>query len=365
MALRDVVKKIRGKKGTEVRLTIIRDVGKNNKPERMIVPIIREEIKLQDSDAESELYLYKNMGKNIKIGYIKLPSFYMDYQSGKSSSGDTRLHIKKMVKQNAEILMLDLRGNPGGGLKEAINIARLFIDEEKGPILQVKAADSPAQDVSESDESTIYRGPVVVLIDKFSASASEIIAGAIKDYGRGLVLGPRSTFGKGTVQNLIGLPNELGAIKITTHLFYQPSGTSNQLYGIKPDIIIPSLTSIWDIGEQKTRYPLKWKKIKSANFKKFKLVNNNLLSILKNKSSNRISRDRDFIELSKKIKKFRKLLNNKTISLKEESKLEKQKEDVMKKGMHRKKGKVLIDLKEDLFLKEAFNITGDYYKMVK
>lgn len=363
MALRDVVKKIRGQKGTEVKLTIIRDVGKNNKTERMIVPIIREEIKLQDSDAESELYIYKTNGKKIRIGYIKLPSFYRDSKSGKSSSGDTQLHVEKMVKKNAQIIVLDLRGNPGGLLNEAIDIAGLFIDN--GPILQVKGGSAPPQVIYDNDGGTIYKGPIVVLIDKFSASASEILAGAIKDYARGLVLGPTNTFGKGTVQSYNTLPGKLGAIKVTTHIFYQPSGTSNQLYGIKPDIIIPSLSSIWDIGEHKTKYPLKWKKIKSTQFKKYKFVTDNLVSTLKKKSGNRISRDREFVELLKKIKKFKKQLSNKTISLKEESRLSQQKENVMKKGIHGKNGKTLIDIKDDIFLKEAINITGDYFKILK
>ncbi len=372
MALRDVVKKIRGPKGTEVRLTIIRDVGKDNKPERMVVPIIREEIKLQDSDAESELYTYKTNGQKIRIGYIKLPSFYRDMRSGKSSSGDTKYHVEKMVKQKSDIIVLDLRGNPGGGLNDAIEIAGLFIDNRNGPILQLKGGSSPGDESSippqviyDNDGGTIYRGPLVLLINKFSASASEILAGAIKDYGRGLVLGPTNTFGKGTVQSYNVLPGNLGAIKVTTHIFYQPSGTSNQLYGIKPDIIIPSLSSIWDIGEQKTKYPLKWKKIKSTRFTRYGFVNNKLVSALKKKSEKRINGDSDYIELLKKIKTFKKQLNNKTISLKEESKLSQQKEDVMKKGIHSKDGKNLIDLKNDLFLKEAINVTGDYYKILK
>ncbi len=363
MALRDVVKKIRGKKGTEVRLTIIREAGKDNKQERMIVPIIREEIKLQDSDAESELYTYKLNENKIRIGYIKLPSFYRDPKSGKSSSGDTQAHVEKMIKQNSDIIILDLRGNPGGLLNEAIDIAGLFIDN--GPILQVKDGRNPPQAIYDNDGGTIYNGPLVVLIDKFSASASEIFAGAIKDYGRGLVLGPTNTFGKGTVQSYNELPRKLGAIKVTTHIFYQPSGTSNQLYGIKPDIIIPSLSSIWDIGENKTKYPLKWKKIKSAQFKKYGYVNNSIVSALKMKSTKRITVDKEFVELSKKIKKYRKQLTNKTISLREEAKLEKQKETVMKKDYQRKKNKEIIDLKDDIFLKEAINVTGDYYKMLK
>ncbi len=362
MDLRDVVKKIRGKKGTEVRLTIIRETGGNNKPRRMIVPIIREEIKLQDRDAESTLYIFRKRGRKTKIGYLKLPSFYLDAGRSKSSSGDVKEHIDSLIKKGAKIIILDLRGNPGGLLNEAREIAGLFIDN--GPILQIKDGRSPPQIIYDNDEGIFYKGPIVILIDKFSASASEILAGAIKDYRRGLLLGPSNTFGKGTVQSYNPLPNGMGAIKVTTHIFFQPSGTSNQLNGIEPDIIIPSLSSIWEIGENKTKYPLKWEKIRSADFGQYNFVNSNIVSILKQLSQKRIKQDPEFKKLIEKIEKYKNQIRNKSISLKEESDIEKQKKDELKKNYHRDKSKKLIDLKNDLFLKEAFNVTFDYLRLL-
>ncbi|MFC1669912.1 carboxy terminal-processing peptidase, partial [Spirochaetota bacterium] len=366
MDLRDVVKQIRGNKGTEVRLTIIRETEDSNKPKRMIVPIIREEIKLKDSDAESDIYKIK---ANYKIGYIKLPSFYQDPDRGKSSAGDIKLHLNKLKKTGVKAIVLDLRGNPGGLLNEAIKIAALLIG--KGPVVQIKDAKNPPQVIPHSgsgfytDEDLFYKGPIVVLINKFSASASEILAGAIKDYNRGLIIGPSNTYGKGTVQSYNELSFKRGAIKVTTHIFYQPGGTSNQLNGIIPNIKIPDISAIWNIGEGKTTYPLKWKKIKKAKFKKFKKVNSRIVNLLKSKSSVRISNDKNFRNLIRKIEKFKKQLSNKKISLKEESNIDKQKKKVFEKHMRNDRNKKIINLKNDIFLKEAFHITGDYIKLLQ
>lgn len=359
MDLRDVVKKIRGRKGTVVKLTIIRDVANGSKQQRMIVPITREEIRLQDSDAESEIIQIDNTRP--KIGYIKLPSFYHDPARRKSSAGDIKEHIKKMSGQNIKAVVLDLRGNPGGLLNEAIEIAGLFIDS--GPIVQIKEVGRPAHVIYDEDGGILYSGPLVVLINKFSASASEILAGAIKDYKRGLVIGPENSFGKGTVQSYNELPFDKGAIKITTHIFYQPGGTSNQLHGITPDIIVPDLSTIWDIGEDKTRYPLKWEKIKSTSFTKYRYVNNSVVSSLKAKSKSRVSISKTFQDLLKKIEKYKVQLNDKVMSLKEESAIEEQKKNEMEKNLKKNTDDTVIDLENDLFLREALNITGDYINM--
>lgn len=363
MDLREVVKKIRGKKGTEVRLTILRETNNSDKPRRMIVPIIREEIKLQDSDAESDIYNYNKNGYIEKIGYIKLPSFYYDPARGKTSTTDVKLHISKLLNKGARAIVLDLRGNPGGLLHEAVQITGLFIDN--GPVVQIKDRTNPPMIKYDNDGIVFYKGPLLLLIDKFSASASEILAGAIKDYRRGLIIGPGNTFGKGSVQSYNELHFMKGAIKVTTHIFYQPAGTSNQLGGIKPNIVIPALSSIWDIGEDKTRYPLKWKKINKANFKPYNNVNLKIISALKNKSSQRINSSEKFRELIKKINKFKKQINNKTISLKEESTIEKQKEKELRKNLYKEKSRKIIDLETDIFLKEAFNITSDYLKVMR
>ncbi len=355
--LRDVVKKIRGPKGTEVRLTILREAGEGNKTVRMVVPIIREEISLKDSAAESEIY-YINNDKSKKIGYLKLPSFYYDKERSKSSASDVKEILQKFKSGGVKAVVLDLRGNPGGLLNEAIDIAGFFI--AGGPVLQIVDGRNPPQIINDNDESMVYGGPLVLLVDKFSASASEILAGAVKDYHRGLIVGPDSTFGKGTVQSYNELPFKKGAIKITVSLFYQPGGTSNQLSGIEPDIKIPDISSIFDLGESKNRYALKWKKIESAQFLPFGMVNGKIIARLEKNSRARIMANEKFRNLMERIKKYKEQINNKTISLKEESAIEKQKQKELEKTFNKESGKKLIDLDNDIFLREVFNITGDY-----
>jgi len=213
------------------------------------VPIVREEINLEDSAVKSEVFQPAN---GPAIGYIKIPSFYVDmsrqgFGEGRSSTADTIMQINSLMKKNVSCIVVDLRGNPGGALSEALKLAGLFIDS--GPVMQVYDSSGNIQPLDDPIPGVYYSGPLVVLIDKFSASASEIFAGAIRDYRRGLIIGTDATFGKGTVQSYKELYQKKGAIKITNAIFYQPSGTSNQLNGIKPDITVPDITTIWDIGK--------------------------------------------------------------------------------------------------------------------
>jgi carboxyl-terminal processing protease len=360
MELRDVVKLIRGKKGTEVRLTLLREAANGDKPARMIVPIIREEIRLQDSDADYELIEGSNTGGK-KIGYIKLPSFYQDSARGKSSAGDMKAILKGLNEKKADLVVLDLRGNPGGLLNEAIEIAGLFIDY--GPIVQIKEKQRQAHVIFDQ-KGSLYDGPMIVLINKFSASAAEILAGAMKDYRRALVIGPENSFGKGTVQSYNELPFNKGAIKITTHIFYQPGGSSNQLNGIMPDITVPDLSAIWDIGESKARYALQWKKIQSASFKPSGKINREMTETLARKSKGRIASSSKFTELTLKIKTYRDQLDKKSISLKEESEIEGKKKKELEKTLNRESSEQGVDLEKDLFLGESMNIARDYLQLL-
>ncbi|MCU0821884.1 MAG: carboxy terminal-processing peptidase, partial [Spirochaetes bacterium] len=371
MALRDVVNLIRGDKGTVVRLTILREVADKNENPRRIVPIIREEIKLQDRAAKSQVFpVQKDRKSKMKIGYLKLPSFYLDFDAvqandpnARSSSIDVINQLAKLKKEAVDGLIIDLRGNPGGALKEAVNIVGMFIDE--GPVVQVLDENGGVQVMEDPSPGLHYDGPIVILINKFSASASEIFAGAIKDYSRGLIIGSNSTFGKGTVQTYNVLPGKMGAMKITTAIFYQPAGTSNQVNGIEPDVTIPDISSVWDMGENKLRFPLQWEKIKSSKFVPYKkYLNAGIVTNIKNSSSSRIRENKKFQDLVKKIAEFKERRNKNEVSLKEEAKNEQStKADIEKQSKQEEEN--LIDLENDLFLQESFNITADYIKMLK
>lgn len=374
MDLRDVVKLIRGKSGKIVKLTILRKTDESKKQTRLIIPIAREEIKLEDRAAKSDIFIMKHGNKEMKIGFIKLPSFYLDFDAiqrnepgAKSSSTDVVRQINKLKNLNIDGLIVDLRGNPGGALEEAVNVAGLFIDQ--GPIVEIRDGGNNTEVKNDEDPGVYYDGPLVVLIDKFSASASEIFAGAIKDYKRGIIIGPCNTFGKGSVQTIMPLmpmSAKQGAIKVTIALFYLPGGTSNQLYGVAPDINVPDISSIWDIGENKMKHPLKWEKMKSSNYVPYRnYIKPDVFQILQQKSKARISGNKEYIELNEKINSIKKKLNTKEISLKEESTIEKHKIKDMEKQLKRENDNKIIDIENDLFLREAFNVSADYIELVK
>lgn len=368
MDLRDVVKLIRGEMGTTVKLTVMRDSGNAQKTEKLLIPIVRDKIILEDQAAKSELFIEKQNNKDVRIGYLKLSGFYYDYEDpkGKKCSVDVYNEVKKLKSQNMDCLVLDLRGNGGGYLEEALKIVGFFIDQ--GPILQIKYYNNQIQIKNDFDTGVIYNGPLIVLIDKFSASAAEIFAGTIKDYKRGLIIGSTPTFGKGSVQEYKE-QSRLGttdAVKVTMALFYQPSGTSNQLYGISPDVIVPDIRSIYNIGEDKLRYPLQWEPIPSANFTPYKnFLNYSLISTLQNKSKGRVNSTPEYIEFNKTIATLTEKLKNKETSLKlEKTETDKELKDLEKKIQDDKHDK-LIDLKGDLFLREAFNVSSDYVQLLK
>ncbi|HPP54298.1 MAG TPA: S41 family peptidase, partial [Thermoguttaceae bacterium] len=266
MKLSDVVDLIRGKKGTVVRLKVIpADAG-----EQKIIEITRAKIELKDSEAQGEIFTVgkKPDGAPYKIGVIDLPSFYMDMTGArmglpmfKSTTRDVRRILEDFNAKGVDAVILDLRRNGGGALTEAINLTGLFIEE--GPVVQVKDAEGRVQPYLDSDQEMVWKGPLVVLVSKFSASASEILAGAIQDYRRGLIVGDHATHGKGTVQSLLDIGRELfripnaknlGALKVTMQQFYRPSGDSTQNRGVVSDIEWPSLTTHLDVGESDLDY---------------------------------------------------------------------------------------------------------------
>ncbi len=262
----DAVKIIRGKKGTEVKLTLKKQDGTIK-----VVSLIRDEIIQDDTFARSAIV--NNNGS--KIGYIFLPEFYADFDrpNGNRSFVDVAKEVTKLKEEKVDGIIIDLRNNGGGSLYDVVQMAGLFIEE--GPIVQVKDRDNKPTVLKDKDRNVLYTGPLAVMVNEFSASASEIFAAAIQDYNRGVVIGSTSTYGKGTVQRNIGLDTEngfsmtnsdLGTVKLTLQKFYRINGGSTQLKGVTPDIILPDNLEHLKIREKDDDDALPWDEIAKASY---------------------------------------------------------------------------------------------------
>ena len=329
LPLSQTVELIRGKKATPVILSII-PADATDESTREIVSLIRDEIKLEDQQAKAQIIDFPSDGKTRRIGVIDLPAFYAGDGDGKgaatSATTDVERLIAKLKKEKVGGIILDLRRNGGGSLQEAIDLTGLFIPY--GPVVQTRTLEGKLDIGRDHDKSVAWDGPLVVLTSRFSASASEILAGALQDYGRAVIVGDTSTFGKGTVQTLLPLGRILerggvipgsdpGAIKVTISKFYRPSGKSTQLEGVKPDIIIPSITDLPEIGESDLENPLPWDTIPAAMFKRDDRIKPALAS-LRDRSAKRVSGDPDFSDLQSNIDRFQKIRAEKSVSLNEE-----------------------------------------------
>ena len=287
----EVVQLIRGKAGTKVELELI--PGKTEDySERKFVTIIREEVKLEEQAAKSRVIEVKRDLQTIKIGIIDLPTFYIDFNAWRnrdpnfrSSSKDVEMILKKFEAQSVDAVLIDLRGNSGGSLYEANKLTGLFISS--GAILQVKESNGFVRPWGDVRAKQIWKKPMAVMVDRYSASASEIFAGAIQDYQRGIIIGQK-TFGKGTVQKLDDLSS--GQIKITESKFYRITGSGMQSKGIHPDITLPSTWDIEEIGESSFNTALPWDKIKPVRYKKFSRQPL-LISRLNNEHSKRLTQN--------------------------------------------------------------------------
>ncbi len=270
MSVRKVVTFIRGPKGTEVVLTVQKMDGS-----KMIIPIIRDVVELEATFAKSAVL---GEGEQ-KVGYIKLPKFYVDFygDSNHDCAEDVRKELEKLKAENVNGVILDLRNNGGGSLQGVIDIVGLFIED--GPVVQVKAPGREPRILKDKDNSIVYDGPLVVMVNQFSASASEIFAAAIQDYNRGLIIGSKSTFGKGTVQNVLDMDQAvsfnyndvkpLGALKLTIQKYYRINGGTPQLRGVTPEIILPDNFNYIEFGEKENEYALPYDEISSANYDKW------------------------------------------------------------------------------------------------
>lgn len=306
LRLDDVVEKIRGKKGTEVILTVKRVDGSTKE-----ISIVRDVVILDEGYAKSATLDYSDVVDN--IGYVKLPRFYADFnrRGGKSCAVDVAKEIEKLNAKNVNGIILDLRNNGGGSLRDVVTMSGLFIEE--GPIVQVKKRDRKAEVLTDDDASVLYDGPLIVMVNEFSASASEILAAALQDYGRAVIVGSNNTFGKGTVQRFFDLDsairgNEdvkpLGEVKLTIQKFYRINGGSTQLKGVTPDIILPDNFTYIPTGEQDNEYAMPWTEIPAVDYSQNVYKVNNIAN-LKSKSAKRVANNDVFIKVDENAKRLK------------------------------------------------------------
>jgi carboxyl-terminal processing protease len=306
---------IRGKKGSEVRLTVKKPDGSTK-----IIPIIRDVVVVDEKYAQSSVITEKGQ----KIGYLRLPGFYADFNDngGRSSSDDVKKELAKLNAEGVKGLVMDLRFNGGGSLSDAVSMAGLFL--ESGPMVQVRDGQGRTQVLTDNDPRVQYNGPLVILVNKYSASASEILAAAIQDYHRGIIMGSTSTYGKGTVQRIFdlddALPTELnsikpiGSLKLTTQKFYRVNGGSTQFKGVASDIVVPDLYSYLDQGEKESDYPLKWDEIQPARYRSWGDAPN--LEKLRASSKSRVATNSSFKVMDEMVNSMRKRKDETTVSLK-------------------------------------------------
>jgi carboxyl-terminal processing protease len=385
MKLGDVVKLIRGDAGTIVRLGVVPAAG----GDMQTYEITRAKIELKDSEARGEIIEEgrKADGSPLQIGVIDLPSFYMDMEAAslrvdgyKSTTRDVRKILDDFNEKGVDVVVLDLRRNGGGSLTEAINLTGLFID--RGPVVQVKSADDPEPQVyDDTDAGMAWKGPLVVLTSKFSASASEILAGAIQDYHRGLVIGDESTHGKGTVQSLLDLgskvffriplpnPPNLGALKITMQQFYRPNGESTQKRGVLADIPLPSITNHMDVSEADLDYAVEFDRIDAARFADCHMVSDKIVEALRDRSQQRIGQSEEFAKLLKNIERYKEQKAKKRVTLnKQEFMAQREEIDADQEEEKQFEEQALPTdevVKRDFYFNEVLAIAADYARLLE
>jgi carboxyl-terminal processing protease len=314
MPIDDAIKMIRGSKGTEVRLTVKKPDGSIK-----VIKIIRDVVILDETFAKSVVIEDKD---HLKTGYLYLPSFYTDVngRGGRTSWVDVRKEIRKLKKAGVGRIVFDLRNNGGGSLQDVVSMSGLFI--EKGPIVQVKSRGNQPEFLEDTDPTVEWDGPLVLMINQYSASASEIIAAAMQDYKRGIIVGSNHSFGKGTVQRFIDLNEtirskdaaDFGSLKITIQKFYRINGGATQLKGVSSDIELPDNFTYLESGEGEQDYPMPWDKIKAANYTTYDKYYNKLESA-KAKSAKRVKESEVFKLIDDNAKRIKFEDNKKVVSL--------------------------------------------------
>jgi carboxyl-terminal processing protease len=385
MRLDDVVKKIKGPKGTEVRLTVKKVDGTIK-----VISIIRDVVEIEETYAKSSV-VTKN---GLKYGVIYLPKFYIDFENkdGRDAGKDIALEVERLKAAKVDGIVLDVRDDGGGSLSTVVDIAGLFIEE--GPIVQIKSAGRKKEVLYDRDKKIEWDGPLVIMVNSFSASASEILAAAIQDYKRGIIIGSKQTYGKGTVQNVIDLNQfvrnsdvgDLGALKTTTQKFYRINGGSTQLEGVSSDIVMPDRYAYLKMGERDVDHAMPWDKIdaatysvwdKTANFNKaianskfriehnpqFQLIEDNAKWIDSRSEDNTYSLNKDKFkiaqnaieETAKKYKPISQYNNSLRFSSLPYELVETSKDSVLKE----KRDRWHESLSKDVYVQEALNVLED------
>lgn len=366
----DVVKLIRGHRGSTVRLAFMRK-EKGVIEKRFEIAIIRDKILLKDGEAKGKIEERTRPGTNqpYRIGVITLPSFYVDFEDRrnnpnnyKSSSRDLERLLSEYAKKRVDAVVLDLRNNGGGGLDEAVSISGLVLNS--GPVLMIKNTRGRIHLIQNPHQRPVYKGPLVLMINRNSASASEIVAGALQDYGRAILVGDRATFGKGTVQQIKNLERGLGALKTTVAKFYRPGSSSTQNRGVEADIVLPSLNNHLDIGESSLDNALPWDTVTRVAFRPWG-GNGALLPVLREKSRKRIASDEFFLGVKADVDEYLRLRKNrKAITLKqmiaENRESEKKSAAPPDKAGDSGKNKEQVDNP----LEETLRITMDYIQLL-
>ena len=345
----DAVKLIKGPKSTIVRLKILSsDAPTGTVPKE--VRLVREKIKLEEGTAKKEVLNFSRDGKDYKYGLITIPLFYRDFEGAKSgeqgfksTTADVKRYLTELKAEKVDGVIVDLRNNGGGSLTEAVNLTGLFIPQ--GPVVQRKQSDGEISAEYDRDPSVTYDGPVSVLVNRFSASASEIFAGAIQDYKRGLIIGEQ-TYGKGTVQSLIDLerflkgePEGVGQLKITMEKFYRITGSSTQHKGVTPDVELPSTFSASEFGESSQPSALPWDMIAATKYTPSNNITEKEVAFLKGKSQGRLKTETDLKKLLTEIENYKKAKEKKSVSLQE---------DKRRKEIDEQKKKNLVDPVDEL-----------------
>ncbi len=385
MSISNAVKLIRGPAGTKVTLTVLSaEKGSAAMPED--ITITRGQVELKENAAQGKIQTVTAPDKSTKrIGVIKLNNFYMDFEGAakglpnyRSCTRDVNKILQDFKAARVDAVILDLRSNSGGSLPEAITLSGLFITQ--GPVVQVVDADSKLNVYTDPDERIAYSGPLVIMVSKFSASSSEILAGAMQDYRRALLVGDSRTYGKGTVLSVTDLTRFLrffnrkmdaGSLTHEIAMFFRISGESNQAKGITPDIILPSFTEVMEIGEIYSDNHLPWQKIKQAeismnSFSGYRLLTNSVKKQLALSSQLRLKNDPQLKRLQKDIERFKKIRDRKSVSLNEKQRLKEyydekaaaDKVEAMLDDSDKKSGKK--SAQSDVLLQETLRIAAEY-----